>query len=114
MSKGASTGRVQEMAESSPDRFSYERKIADRFGGQQEWELIAPPAPPAQPEIKLKINDAAKLGGPHAFSEQAQLPSRTPLPTSPQHHPECSRRRPLSQLPTNRHSRANIDSYKSV
>jgi hypothetical protein len=47
------------MAESSPDRFSYERKIADRFGGQQELELIAPPPPAAQREMKLKIIEAA-------------------------------------------------------
>jgi hypothetical protein len=35
-------GRVLEMAESSADRFEYERKIAARFGGQQELELILP------------------------------------------------------------------------
>ena len=35
-------GRVLEMAESSPDKSTYERKIAERFGGQQELELIAP------------------------------------------------------------------------
>jgi hypothetical protein len=39
-------GRVQEMAESSPDRYTYERKIADRFGGQQELELIVPAKEP--------------------------------------------------------------------
>jgi hypothetical protein len=38
-------GRVLEMAESSPDRFTYEKKIVERFGGQQEFELIVPPAP---------------------------------------------------------------------
>ncbi len=36
-------GRVLEMAESSPDRYTYERKIAQRFGGQQELELIVTP-----------------------------------------------------------------------
>jgi len=41
-------GRVLEMAESSADRYSYERKIAQRFGGQQELELVAPsPEPPS-------------------------------------------------------------------
>jgi hypothetical protein len=35
-------GRVLEMAESSPDKSAYERKIVERFGGQQELELIAP------------------------------------------------------------------------
>jgi hypothetical protein len=34
-------GRVLEMAESSSDRLAYERKIVERFGGQQELELIA-------------------------------------------------------------------------
>jgi len=36
-------GRVLEMAESSPDKGAYERKITERFGGQQELELLAPP-----------------------------------------------------------------------
>jgi P63C domain len=35
-------GRVLEMAESSPDKFAYENKIAERFGGQKELELIVP------------------------------------------------------------------------
>lgn len=35
-------GRILEMAESSPDRQSYERKIVERFGGQRELELFAP------------------------------------------------------------------------
>jgi hypothetical protein len=35
-------GRVLEMAESSPDRYTYERKITQRFGGQQELELVVP------------------------------------------------------------------------
>ena len=42
-------GRVLEMTESSSDRFAYERKIVDRFGGQQELDLIVPP-PPADSE----------------------------------------------------------------
>lgn len=37
-------GRVLEMAESSPDRYAYERKVVERFGGQQELELVAPSA----------------------------------------------------------------------
>jgi hypothetical protein len=32
-------GRVLEMAESSPDRYTYERKIAQRFGDQHEFDL---------------------------------------------------------------------------
>ena len=40
-------GRVLEMAESSPSKFEYKRKIAERFGGQQSFELIVPPNPPA-------------------------------------------------------------------
>jgi hypothetical protein len=35
-------GRVLEMAESSSDKFVYENKIAERFGGQKEFELIVP------------------------------------------------------------------------
>jgi hypothetical protein len=33
-------GRVLEMAESSPNSMEYERKIAKRFGGQQELEFV--------------------------------------------------------------------------
>jgi hypothetical protein len=36
-------GRVLEMSESSADRQTYERKIIDRFGGQQELDFIAAP-----------------------------------------------------------------------
>ncbi|HXC36853.1 MAG TPA: P63C domain-containing protein [Candidatus Acidoferrales bacterium] len=36
-------GRVLEMAESSQSPYEYERKIAQRFGGQQELELVLPP-----------------------------------------------------------------------
>jgi hypothetical protein len=46
-------GRVLEMAESSPDKFAYEKKIVERFGGQQEFELVVPP-PPA-----LEMKEAA-------------------------------------------------------
>jgi P63C domain len=35
-------GRVLEMAESSRDKFVYENKIAERFGGQKELELLVP------------------------------------------------------------------------
>lgn len=42
-------GRVLEMAESSSDRFAYERKIVERFGGQQELELVMPTPPVALP-----------------------------------------------------------------
>jgi hypothetical protein len=34
--------RSLEMAESSPDRYTYERKFVSRFGGQQELELVVP------------------------------------------------------------------------
>lgn len=30
------------MAESSPDKFAHENKIAERFGGQKELELVVP------------------------------------------------------------------------
>jgi hypothetical protein len=44
-------GRVQEMAKSSSDRYTYERKIAERFGGQQELELIVPAKEPPRRDL---------------------------------------------------------------
>jgi P63C domain len=38
-------GRVLEMCESSSDKTTYEAKIVERFGGQQELELIFPSSP---------------------------------------------------------------------
>jgi hypothetical protein len=38
-------GRVLEMAESSPDRATYEQKVRERFSGQKELPLIVPPQP---------------------------------------------------------------------
>lgn len=35
-------GRVQEIAESSVDQHGYEARIAERFGGQQELDLVLP------------------------------------------------------------------------
>jgi len=43
-------GRILEMAESSPDRHAYERKIAERFGGQQEFEFLVPNPAAASPQ----------------------------------------------------------------
>jgi hypothetical protein len=40
---------VLEMAESSPDKATYERKIVERFGGQQEFEFVVPPPTRQQP-----------------------------------------------------------------
>jgi len=37
-------GRVLEMAESSPTKVEYENKHAERFGGQQELDLVIPAA----------------------------------------------------------------------
>ena len=42
-------GRVLEMAESSSDQYAYERKIVERFGGQQELDLVMPSSPTASP-----------------------------------------------------------------
>jgi P63C domain len=50
-------GRVLEMAESSADRQAYEKRIVERFGGQQELDLIVPP-PPAS-ELPLPQYDEA-------------------------------------------------------
>jgi hypothetical protein len=48
---------VLEMAESSPDKFAYENKIAKRFGGQKELELVVPtPSGIPQPETKEAAN----------------------------------------------------------
>jgi len=41
-------GRVLEMAESSNDRWAYEAKHVERFGGQQELNFL--PLPPSEPE----------------------------------------------------------------
>jgi hypothetical protein len=35
-------GRVLEMAESSPDRDTYEKKVRDRFGERREFEFVFP------------------------------------------------------------------------
>jgi hypothetical protein len=43
-------GRVQEIAESSPDRYTYERKIRQRFGDQQEFDFPVP-APKGEPAL---------------------------------------------------------------
>ncbi len=46
-----------EMAESSPDKFTYENKIAERFGGQKELELAVPtPSGVPAPEMKEAAN----------------------------------------------------------
>ncbi len=46
-------GRVLEMAESSADKYAYENKIAERFGGQKELELVVPtPSGIPAPETK--------------------------------------------------------------
>lgn len=43
-------GRITEMAESSPIKFEYESKVAERFGGQLQYELplFIPTDPPAE------------------------------------------------------------------
>jgi hypothetical protein len=33
-------GRVLEMSESSPDKFTYEAKITERFGDQQGFDFM--------------------------------------------------------------------------
>jgi hypothetical protein len=40
-------GRILEMSESSANKTEYERKITQRFGGQQEFELVIPEPPAA-------------------------------------------------------------------
>jgi len=52
-------GRVLEMAESSPNKTEYEKKVIDRFGGQRELEFLPvpptdePPGPSAQFQFDL-------------------------------------------------------------
>ena len=46
-------GRALEMAESSSDRAAYENRIVERFGGQQELELIVPPPPKTEPSASV-------------------------------------------------------------
>jgi hypothetical protein len=53
---GRHLGRILEMAESSPDRYTYEQKIVARFGGQHEFNLVIPEQPARQQE-------AANWGG---------------------------------------------------
>ncbi len=49
-------GRILEMAESSSDKFAYERRIAVRFGGQQELSFL-----PSLPATAPKPQDEAQL-----------------------------------------------------
>ena len=42
-------GRLLEMSESSISRAEYENKVATRFGGQQELDLVVPP----QKEVQI-------------------------------------------------------------
>ena len=53
-------GRVLEMAESSATRHEYERKIAERFGGQQELDLGAPTVPSASQRPSVRSQTAAQ------------------------------------------------------
>jgi hypothetical protein len=44
-------------AESSPDKYAYENKIAERFGGQKELELVVPtPSSVPKPEPQEAAN----------------------------------------------------------
>lgn len=54
-------GRVLEMAESSPDRYAYERKIAQRFNAQHELDLVVPmPKTEPKQEADLPLFGGAK------------------------------------------------------
>jgi hypothetical protein len=44
-------GRVLEMAESSRNRYVSENKILERFGGQQELELVVPTPPATKSDL---------------------------------------------------------------
>jgi hypothetical protein len=51
-------GRVLEMAESSPNKTEYEKKIMDRFGGQQQLEFVLaiPSIEPQPPSAQLRLD----------------------------------------------------------
>ena len=44
-------GRVLEMAESSRNRYVSENKILERFGGQQELEMVVPTPPATKSDL---------------------------------------------------------------
>jgi hypothetical protein len=53
-------GRVLEMAESSEDREAYERKVVERFGGQQQFEFVVPsPLTSVSPQLPAQSPPAA-------------------------------------------------------
>jgi hypothetical protein len=54
-------GRVLEMAESSKDKFVYENKIAERFGGQKELELVVPTPSVIPPDDDSLLAAATKM-----------------------------------------------------
>jgi hypothetical protein len=54
------------MAESSANRKTYEQKIVERFGGQQELDLVIPAPVPQTPEAPQQ----PLLFGPSAADEQ--------------------------------------------
>jgi hypothetical protein len=56
-------GRVLEMAESAPNKPEYEKKIIDRFGGQQQLELVLPIPSIEQlpPSAQLRLDLPARV-----------------------------------------------------
>lgn len=87
-------GRVLEMAESAPNKTEYEKKIIDRFGGQQQLELVLPmpsnePQPPSA-QLRLDLRPeflsacsaalpADRLGGPVFPSLASKFSSISPV-----------------------------------
>ena len=55
-------GRVLEMAESPSDRYTYERKISQRFGAEPEFDLVVlpPKTEPAEPPSAGPLFDHAE------------------------------------------------------
>jgi len=67
-------GRVLEMAESSSDKYVYENKIAEWFGGQIEPELVVPTPsviPAAQIEDSELLRAAVELAWKDNDNEEA-------------------------------------------
>jgi hypothetical protein len=55
---GRHLGRILEMAESAPNKTAYEKRIIERFGGQQELDLFMPmpSSEPSRPSSQLRLD----------------------------------------------------------
>jgi hypothetical protein len=71
-------GRVLEMAESSPNKFTYEQRIIERFGGQHELELMVPrSSAPDEAPLPSSIDDYHQDNG--MPDDDVALPDKAPF-----------------------------------